>query len=83
MPWSATSPELQDTALAGRSRADIPVYRLCPSPTGGYRAETERVAEDALLLGKDMSMIAVTAFIELKREQAREPDAIRGKTAKR
>jgi hypothetical protein len=60
------------------------VYRLCRSPTGGYRAETERVAEDALLLGKDMSMIAVTAsFIELKREQAREPDAIRGKTAKR
>jgi hypothetical protein len=36
-PWSATSPEPQDTALADCSRADIPLYRLCRSPNPGYR----------------------------------------------
>jgi hypothetical protein len=36
-PWSATSPEPQDTALADCSRADIPLYRLCRSPTTGLR----------------------------------------------
>ena len=35
-PWFATSLEPQDTASAACSRADIPLYRLCRSPTPGF-----------------------------------------------